>query len=349
MAKETFSYNDLKRALAGKQFSPVYLFHGEEEFLVDEAAQSVINAALTLDERGFNLDILYGNEADAREIASHASSFPMMAERRVVLVREVDKLSNKELLAQYMENASPTTSLILLSSKPDFRRKPYLTAKKHGVVVEFKPLRENELPGWIGGRVQKQGKEILPEASKMLAAYVGSSLREVQNEIDKLYVFIGEKKTVAADDIRMVVGVSKEYNIFELQNAVGAKNLKRSVEIIERMLAAGESAVWMIVMLTRYFTVLWKLFDLRRRHVPAQEQATSVGVHPYFLKEYTQALDLYSSPEVETAFEIIATADEQLKSTGMDEKVVMQTMLIRLMRQGEVDVRSVSREHSVAG
>jgi len=336
MAKESSSYDDLKRAVARKQFSPVYLFHGEEDFLVDEAVQSVIEAALTPEERGFNLDVLYGSDSDAREIASHASSFPMMAERRVVVVREVDKLANRELLAQYIENASPTTSIVLLCAKPDLRRKPFVTARKHGVVVEFKPLRENELPAWISASVEKQGREIQPEASKMLAAYVGSSLREVRNEIDKLYIFIGDRKVITSDDVRAVVGVSKEYNIFELQNAVGVKNLKRSMEIIERMLSAGESAVWMIVMLTRFFSALWKLSDLRRRGVPPQEQASSVGVHPYFLKEYVQALEFYPTRELEQAFETIALADERLKSTGMDEKVVMQAMIIHLVRQREL-------------
>jgi len=336
MAKEPSTYDDLKRAVARKQFSPIYLFHGEEDFLVDEAARSVIEAVLTPEERGFNLDVLYGGDSDAREIASHASSFPMMAERRVVVVREVDKLANRELLAEYIENASPTTSLVLLCTKPDLRRKPYLTAKKHGVVVEFKPLRENELPAWVGARAEKQGKEIQPEASKMLAVYVGLSLREVQNELDKLYVFIGDKKVITSDDVRAVVGVSKEYNVFELQNAVGKKDLKRSIEILERMLNVGESAVWMIVMLTRFFSTLWKLSDLRSRGVSPQEQASLVGVHPYFLKDYIQALEFYTTRELEQSFETIALADQRLKSTGMDEKMVMQAMIIHLVRHGEL-------------
>lgn len=336
MAKESFTYDDLRRALMAKQFAPLYLFHGEEDFLVDEAARSVVDAALTMEERGFNLDVLYGSDADAREIASHASSFPMTAERRIVIVRDADKVPNRELLTPYIEHASPTTSLVLLCSKPDFRRKPYITAKKHGVVVEFKPLREYELPAWIGARVKQQGREIQPEASKMLAAYVGSSLREVQNEIDKLFIFVGEKKVVTAEDVRAVVGVSREHNIFELQNALGKKDLKRVVEIAERMLDAGASTVWMIVMLTRFYTTLWKLADLRAQKASSQEQASATGVHPYFLKEYVQAAESYTPAELERSFEILALADERLKSTGMDEKTVMQMMVTQLVRQEEL-------------
>ncbi len=336
MSKGDLTFEDLRSALAQKQIAPVYLFHGEEDFLVDEATDRIIDSVLNPDQRGFNLDVIYGGDSDARDIVSHASSFPMMAERRVVVVRELDKLSNKELLVSYIEQPLSSTCLVLHCIKPDFRKKPYVTAKRTATVIKFDPLREYQVGAWIGKRIKQQGWEIDAEAARILAAYVGTSLREIQNELDKLYIFIGTKRTITPDDIRSVVGVSNEYNVFELQNVIGAKNLARSTEILTRMLDNGESPILIIVMLTRYFATIWKLHDLRRRGTSNTDLAGAIGVNPYFVKDYVAASDNFQVHEVEYAFEVLATADEQLKSSSLNQVQVMQSMLLYLMKQREL-------------
>ena len=336
MAATGLTYDDLQRSLSEGRFAPVYLFHGGEDFLSSEATQSVIDSALSTNERGFNLDVVYGSEADAREIILHALSFPMMAERRVVIVRDVDKLANKELLSTYIENPSPTTSLVLVSTKPDFRKKPYATAKRTGNVFEFKPLYENQVPSWVVKRVRQQGKEIESDASKMLTAHIGTSLREIQNELNKLYIFIGDRKLITETDIRAVVGVSKEFNIFELQKTLGARNLRRSVEILERMLNAGESGTMIVFMLTRYFLALWRLSDLQRHGSSHNAIAEAVNINPYFLKEYQEAARLFAPSDIENAFVLLAEADEQLKFTSVDEKQVMHGLIVRLLKNSDL-------------
>lgn len=330
MAKEGWTYEELRSSLKKKEFAPVYLLYGEEDFLVDEAVNLVLDAALTNEERGFNLDIMYGSESDARDIVSHASSFPMMSERRVVIVREMDKLSNKELLASYIEKPLNTTSIVLLSTKPDFRRKPYVTAKKHGKTVEFRPLYENQVPTWIARRAKQQGREIDADACKLLAAYIGNSLRDIESELQKLFIYTGSVKTIRVDDVMTMVGVSREYNIFELQKTLGARNVERSIFIMEHMLEAGESPTSMIIMLTRFFAILWKLHDMVRRGVPGNEQAAELGVSPYYIKEYHDAVSVFSSSEVEQGFEHLADTDEQLKSTATDPALLMHLLLLKL-------------------
>lgn len=334
MAKDGVTVDDLMSSLAQKKFSPVYLFHGEEGFLADEAANTLVSSALTREQQGFNLDVLYGSEADARDIISHASSFPMMADRRVVIVKEVDRLSNKELLASYLEHPSPSTCLILFSTKPDFRKKPFVTARRSAIVVKFDPMKDQQIPGWIGKRVRQQGREIDMEAAKILGDYVGTSLREVQNELEKLYVFVGNKKSISSDDIRAVVGVSREFNIFELQNAIGAKDLSRSTQILCRMLDAGESPILVIVLLTRYFTLLWKVLDVRRKG--SSDVAGTLGINPFFVKDYVSAAANFTVIEIEHSFEVLASADEQLKSSTLSPEQIMQNMLVYLVNQREL-------------
>lgn len=330
MAKEGWTYEDLRSSLKKKEFASVYLLYGEEDFLVDEAADLVLDTALTKDERGFNLDVMYGSESDARDIISRASSFPMMAARRVVIVREFDKLPAKELLTSYIEHPSESTCLVLLSIKPDFRKKPFLTVRRNGRVIEFKPLYENHIASWISTRAKKEGYEIDQDAGKLLATYVGTSLREIQGEMQKLFVYAGERKSVGVDDVMAVVGVSREYNIFELQKAIGSKSLDRSIFIMQRMIKAGESPTTIIVMLTRFFTMLWRLHDMRRRGVPQNEQSAKLGVNPYFLKDYTEAASHFSAGEIGEVFVHLADADLEMKSSSQDPSLLMHLVLLKM-------------------
>ncbi|MBI5470967.1 MAG: DNA polymerase III subunit delta [Ignavibacteriae bacterium] len=334
MAKDATTYEDLQASLARKSFSPVYLFFGEENFLIEEATHAVLDAALTPDERGFNLDLVYGNEADARDIVSHASSFPMMSERRVVIVRDADKLGQLEILASYCEEPLASTCLILACTKPDFRRKPFSTIKKTGCVIEFKPLWENQIGGWISRRVKKDKREIAADAVTMLAAYVGTSLREIANELEKLYIFLGEKKSITVDDVSAVVGVSKEFTVFELQWALGARQAQRATEILEHMLDQGEQPIMMVAVLTKFFVTLMKLQDAKRRGVSGNQQLVQAGVFS-FGDKYLQAANRFSQRELENIFLSLSEVDEKLKSTSTDPRLLMQTFVVNATRNSE--------------
>ena len=342
MAKDTLTIDDLTARLAANDISPLYLLFGEEDFLIDEGVRAIIHAALGGGERGFNLDILAAGEHDIREILAIASSFPMMADRRVVVVRDAEKVAGKdaEVLAAYCENPSRTTSLVLITTKPDFRKRPYTVLKRSAVVVESKSFYENQLPGWIVSRVQRQGRTIHPEACKLLTTYVGPSLREMQNELDKLLVFLGDRKEISADDVSAVVGMSREYSVFELQKAIGSRNISKAVEIVHFMVESGQSVPFVILMLTNYFTALWKLHEMRRKGVPQREQAATARIHPYFFQEYVESVGRFSASEVERAFLLLADADEEAKSTSRSSSLILTTLVVGLLGHQEPAVSS---------
>ncbi len=337
-SRQGMTFDGLREDLARGRFSPVYLFHGEEDFLLGEAVEVVVATALSPADRSFNLDILYGNDLDARTAISHASTFPMNTDRRVVIVRDADKLAGAELLATYAEHPSPTTSLILIASKPDFRKRPYNVLKTASAVVEFKKLYENQIPGWIEHRVKQQEHEIDPSGNRLLAEYVGTSLREIQNELEKLYVYAWPRKQITVDDVQAVSGISKEFSIFELQRTMGDKDLGRSLEILGRMLDGGQSPIKITVMLAHYYIALRKLIDLRRKE-PAI-QASALGIKPYFLREYQAALDNYSEQELDEALLAITRADEQLKTTSYEAKQILQFMAAAIL--SNVEIRELS-------
>ncbi len=340
MAKDSTTHDSLRRDIEKGLFAPVYLFHGEESFLADEATKMIIEKSLTEEERGFNLDIVYGSETTVREVVSHASSYPMVSERRVVVVRGIEKLSlqekEKELLTNYLENPSPTTILVLIASSVDMRKKPFTSVKKNGLVIECKPMYENQIIGWIGKRVREQGRVIDNDAVSLLAEYLNPSLREIQNELDKLYIFIGDRSSITAEDVAAVVGVSKDFNVFALQKAIGKQDLARSMEILQHMIEFGESPTMIIVMLTRYFLALMKISDLQAAGKSTQEQAREAGVHPFFLREYHEALGYFGDIKTQDAIRGLVIADERLKTSSSDSLEVMQLFLVELLTKRSV-------------
>jgi len=331
----------IERSIERGEFSPLYLFYGEEDLLIEETLQLLIESAIEGPSRSFNLDVVYGAEADARHIASLASSYPMMAERRVVVVREFDKLPNKDLLLSYILKPSPTTSLVMIASKPDFRVKVYKAIKEQGIPIEFKPLYESNIPQWINGRVERLGKAISAEACELMPAYVGRSLREIQNEIDKLFIYVGEKKKIEVDDVNSIVGMSRQFNVFELQSAIGAKNIARVLEIVERMLDAGEQPIGIIVRLTRYFQQLWIIQDCLARKKSKQEIATVLRLPPkqmFFLENDVRSAQRFTSGEVRRAFALLEEADESLKTSNGDARLVMTLLLYNIVKGARAEV-----------
>lgn len=316
--------------------SPVTLFHGEEDFLIDECVRRAIETTLDEGAKGFNLDVVYASKTDVQEVIAHASAFPMMGSKRVVVVKEFEKLVTtdpaKEIFKAYLEHPLSSTCLLLVSLEPDFRKKPFTDLKKLADLVECKPLYDNQVPDWVDRRIRQQGKSADPESCRLLHAYVGNSLRALQNEIDKLFIFVGEKKTIAADDVSEVVGASKGYTIFELQNAVGRKDLREALRILHAMLEAGQSPQMIIVMLTRFFQQLWKLSELKLSRTPDAEMARQAGVNPYFLKQLVQFQSNFSSGHLENSFRVLREADTIIKSISRDKQGVMDLLIYSLVK-----------------
>lgn len=336
-------HEQVEEDLRQQKFSPVYLFFGEEDFLIEQTVDLLIKQALDETAKSFNLDIVQGSDVDAKDIVSLASAYPMMSERRVVVVREIDRLADKEPLIPFIENPSPTTLFVLISEKADFRLKFYKSLQTHAVVVRFNQLYEDKIPMWIENRIVKLGKKITSEACQLLQSHVGRSLREIQNEIDKLFIYIGDKKLIDVDDVNAVVGTSKRYNIFELQKAIGKKDIATAQEIMERMMDAGEYPVSMIVMLTKYFQKLWLIPEVNRKGLSEYQLASMLGIKQYFLKEYIEAARNYSSIQITKCFATLLEADETLKSSGRDEKLIMTLMVYKLINSNSVNFEQSKR------
>jgi len=344
--------DSLETSLRHGKFDPVYFLFGDEEFLIEEALNRIIESTVDESTRSFNFDLLFGSEATPVDIIERASAYPLIADRRVVVVKEIDrtfalrgKPDENSAFARYMASPAPTTVLVMTAAISDFLTKgkngpgakaPYNLFVNTAACVQFKKVYDRELPSWTASRIRTRGKDITPDAVELFVGYVGASLRVLNNEIEKLFTFVEERKKITVEDVRAVVGASKVYNVFELQKAVGAKNLELSVEIAERMLRAGEPEQLILTMLTRYFTILWRLIELRSRSKDQNEIARSLGISSFFVNEYIAALSRYPMGHLRNAFEALLHADIALKTSRVDPALVLQIMLIAIISGEQV-------------
>jgi len=330
------THKEFQSLVRSRKIPPVTLFHGSEDLLIEHSVDQIIAQTLSDGTKGFNLDTLYGSKVSVQEVVAIASAFPMMSERRIVIVKEFEKLATteaaKEIFAAYLTRPLESTLLILIAGEVDFRRKPFTDLKKHATVVECKALYDNEIPDWIVEGVKKSGRTIDPDAVMLLQEQVGNSLRALANEIEKIIIYLGEEKSVTLDHVSAVVGASKGYTIFDLQNAIGAKNLARAMSILAAMLQHGQSPQTIIIMLTRFFVQLWKLSDPGVHRLAPADLAKEVKVHPYFLRSLQQFQSNYTQKHLESNFRVLLQADKLLKTTSREPHIVLDLLVYSLIR-----------------
>jgi len=336
LAKRQLTYDDLAVAFSHKNFSPYYLFYGAEQFFADRLQKLLLENALEPHERDFNQDIIYGAEADVKAVLSICMSYPLMSARRVVVIRDFDKLEDNRLFTAYAENPNPSAIVLFVcSGKINSNSHPYRALKKHGVATEFKSLYSRQIPHWIDRLAKEKGLEMEPRATQMLSEFIGSDLQTTAAELGKLSAYLGDRKKVTADDVVYASGQTRDFNVFELQRVVGEMRQNDTVRITERLLqqspnVKGES-IMIVVVLTSYFTKLWQLFEFEKLRISEKEMASGIGVSPFFIKEYLSALRRYDEKAIKRAFSALLAADYELKGgSSRSERLILSLMFRKL-------------------
>lgn len=328
------AFEDLATAFRHGRFAPLYLFFGEEAFLMDELQALALAHAIAPHERDFNFDLFYGPEATAAQVLAQCAAFPMMAARRLVVVREFEKLPDNKLFQGYAERPNPHAIVLLLcSGKPNRTQHPYRALCAHGVWAEFKPLKENRLPGWVEGRFKALG--VTPEsgAAQMLAEMSGPDLRSLALEVDKLVTFAGSTGRVTREDVVAAAGHSREHSPFALQDALAAGDVPRALAIVHGILAqstnaAGE-AVRLVALLTAYMLKLWRVSGCLSEGLSERDLSRHVGMSPFFVKEYVAAQRRYGPEGLARALRALLAADDALKGGSAHDPEAILALAIR--------------------
>lgn len=237
MAKKAggITYQEIIQQVKAGDFRPIYYLMGDEAYYIDRLSDYIVERALTEDERDFNLTVLYGPQTTGEEVVNAAKRYPMMAERQVVVVREAQSLPHREVLAFYAQKPMSTTVLIICHKNGTLDRRTALAKdiQKAGIVFESNKLYERELPGFVSNYVRRKGAEITPDASQILCEHVGADLNRLAGELDKLIVAVGERHRIDAQVIQDNIGISKEYNVFELLAALSVKDVVKANRIVK--------------------------------------------------------------------------------------------------------------------
>ncbi len=320
--------NELIKDLKNRKFKPVYLLHGEESYYIDKASSYMEEHILTDAEKGFNQSVFYGKDTDVMSIINSAKRFPMMSEYQVLIVKEAqdlkwgkdgddDKKTGDPLLS-YLENPLGSTILVFCyrNGKFDKRKKTYKAIEKKGVVFESAEIYENKVPGWIEDFVRDKGYSIHARASALLAEYLGNDLSKVANELEKLMLNVKKGQEINADDVQNNIGISKEYNVFELQSAIGRKDAFKVNQIINYFAANPKNNPIQLLLgtLNTYFSKVLKYHYATDRS--PQGLARELGVAPFFVKDYEMAGRSFSKQKT---FQVISYLREcDLKTKGVD-------------------------------
>jgi DNA polymerase-3 subunit delta len=320
--------NDIKQG----NIKPIYFLMGEEPYYIDKLTEYIENNILTDEEKGFNQMVLYGKDVSVEDIVSNAKRYPMMADRQVVIVKEAQELSRTiEKLESYAENPQPTTVLVIAYKYKtlDKRKKVTKVLDKNGLVFESKKLYDNQVGEWIKRVLSGKGFGIEPKAAAMLVEFLGNDLSKISNELDKLAIILPKGSTITPKLIEDNIGISKDYNIFELRKAIGEKDQLKAYKIADYFAQNPKDnpLVMTVGLIFGFFNQLLQYHGLKDKN--PSNAAKMLKVNPYFIKDYDIALRNYPMRKVSS---IISTLrDVDVKSKGVGSNSISQSDLLREM------------------
>lgn len=318
------SADEIIKDIKARKFKPVYLLQGEEPYYIDQIVDYMEKNILSDGEKGFNQTVLYGKDTDMATIMNAAKRYPMMSEYQLIVVKEAQDLKwgnegvskEADFTLAYFEKPLPSTILVLAYKYANFdkRKKIYKAINSNGVVFQSDPVRDYKLVPWIEEHIKGKGYKIDPQAVALMAEYLGTDLSKIANEVEKLCLNIDKATTIQTDHIQRNIGISKEYNVFELQKALATRNVVKSNQIINYFAGNPKANPMIMVManLNSYFSKILKYHYLPNKADAPRE----LGVSPYFIKDYEAAARTFSAGKT---FDIISLLREyDLKSKGLD-------------------------------
>lgn len=326
-------YQDLMASLRKGNIFPLYLFYGEEEFLIQEAVGLIVNSVVDPGARDFNFNTMYGRDSTASELVNLCQTLPFMSEKRLVIVKDIDayKAGDLEELVRYLKDPSPSTCLVMISHQGKYDKKAVVSAvEASGAVTRFFPLLEREIISWIDEQVKSRGMSVQRDAAQFLFQILGNDLQKIGNELEKIQIFLKGEKNISYETARTVAGDFREYTSFDLADAVGSKNGERALVILSRLLQEGEAPVGLLGSITWNFRRLMVAKSMEAAGMGPGDIVRSLRVIFHQANLFKEQMRKYTLNELKEVFTILLSTDKALKSGGLNGKLVLERMILRL-------------------
>ncbi len=321
---EIKSFSALQSDLHKRKYVPIYFLHGEESYYIDEITKYIEHEILNETDKAFNLTVLYGKDIDFKTVLDNVKRYPVMAERQVVIIKEAQDLKTLDSLAPYFENPLDTTLLVLAHKHKslDKRKKYVKTLEKSDKVALFESakLKDQEVAGWIRDYLARATYKAADNVVEMLAQYLGNDLSKISNELDKLMLNVPASTPLTLEHVQKNIGISKDYNLFELQAAMGRKDHTKAQQIVRYFIGNPKENPLPVVVgiLYSYFSKLYMLSFHRQKS--DREIEAETGIRSFFLRDYKGALAHYNRTELENAIKTLHEYDLRSKGIALHYK-----------------------------
>lgn len=323
---------ELERELRGGKIKSVYIIYGTEHHLVFSALRFVKDAIIGKDGSDFAVKTLSGREARGGDVLTALKTVSMLGGRPLVIIREGESIpkATLEALTGYVERPVESSTLVVVAEKMDGRTRFMQVAQKNGAVIECKPLYQDKVPFWVNMEVKRQGRQISEQSARFLADMVGNDLGQIAQAIEKIILYIGDKKLIDVPDIENAITETHQHVIFELTDAVGQRRLANALKLLQNIIENGESPIVILNMLARHFRILSKAKDIAGR-AGEGETAKYLGVHPFFAKNYVSQAKNFSAGDLKKSFGVLHRCDRALKSSRLDKERILEKAVFAIV------------------
>lgn len=331
--------------IKNKEFLPIYFFHGEEAYYIDIAVKALENDVLTEDEKAFNQTVVYGKDTNYNEILSLAKQYPMMGDKQLIIVKEAQDLKfndeETKILEKYVENPVESTILVFAHKhkKVDSRKKVFKTLDKAKMLFHSEPVKDYNLAKWIDDEARNLQIKLAPGISQLLADYLGNDLSRIANELNKMKLVLKDGEVLDGKLVETHIGISKEFNVFELQKALGKKDANTAFKIAYYMGKNPKTnpIVMTIGNLYNFFSNVVLYHTVSHQSPPSI--ASELGINPYFVKDYAEAARLYPLKFATRIISVLREIDLKSKGLGavnMDEGELLKEMVYKIINIDKV-------------
>jgi DNA polymerase-3 subunit delta len=330
------TFDQIIKDIKSKNYKPVYFLTGDEPYYIDQISDLIEDTVLDEGEKAFNQLIVYGKDTEFKSVVDDARQFPMMSSYRVVIVKEAQEMKDIQGLEKYVMNPSLSTILVICYKykKLDKRTSLAKALTSNAVYFESKKIYDNQVASWITSYAGNKGFKITPDAAGLMAEYIGAELSKLSNELEKLFINLAAQKKISIEDVRDQIGISKNFDVFELQTALGLRNFNKAAMIV-RYFGQNMNANSPVMIIASLFSYFNKVYTARMHHkISDSDLAKAIGAHPFFVKEYRQAAQNYSLDHLYNIIQALKKADMYSKGIGSrrsNDDTIYKDILITCM------------------
>ncbi len=328
------NYQQLTQSLKQGTLAPVYLLYGEENYLIENTLKSIERQTLKSGFTDFNHQVFYGEDALIPDITNAALTAPMMADKRLVVVKNIERIKTAQLnkLKDYIDKPSSVSVLVLIGDKLDSKKAWVKSISAKCTAVRFYPLYDRQAVSFILTQAKEQGYQISPGAAQTLLELSGNNLAGLANQLEKLYAYTASEKKISLDDVEQVVGRVKQHNIFELVEAMSNKKLEQALHILAKIMAQGEPPQLILALIGRQLRRIWKAKYMRAQGDSWEKIGPKLGIPKFFLKNFISQVGYFNSSDLKRAFHNLLTTDMRLKSGALLPRLSLEMLLLDLCR-----------------